>query len=56
MFLVKVTGVQVDDRFMRIMEKLALNKTGILADSHGEYFDLGNHLEHLATVCEKEKR
>lgn len=45
-----MTGVQVDDRFMQDNGKFALNKTGLLAYSHGEYFDLGKHLEHLATV------
>ena len=56
MFLAKVTGVQVDDRFMQDNGKFALNKTGLLAYSHGEYFDLGKSLGTFGLQCEKEEK
>lgn len=56
MFLVKVTGVQVDDRFMQDNGKFALNKTGLLAYSHGEYFDLGKSLGTFGYSVKKKKK
>ena len=56
MFLAKVTGVQVDDRFMQDNGKFALNKTGLLAYSHGEYFDLGKSLGTFGYSVKKKKK
>ena len=56
MFLEKVTGVQVDDRFMQDNGKFALNKTGLLAYSHGEYFDLGKSLGTFGYSVKKKKK
>ena len=56
MFLAKVTGVQVDDRFMQDNGKFALNKTGLLAYSHGEYFDLGKPLGTFGYSVKKKKK
>ena len=56
MFLAKVTGVQVDDRFMQDNRKFALNKTGLLAYSHGEYFDLGKSLGTFGYSVKKKKK
>lgn len=56
MFLTKVTGVQVDDRFMQDNGKFALNKTGLLAYSHGEYFDLGKSLGTFGYSVKKKKK
>ena len=56
MFLSKVTGVQVDDRFMQDNGKFALNKTGLLAYSHGEYFDLGKSLGTFGYSVKKKKK
>ena len=55
-FLAKVTGVQVDDRFMQDNGKFALNKTGLLAYSHGEYFDLGKSLGTFGYSVKKKKK
>lgn len=41
MFLAKVLAVSIDDRYMDEKGKFHLNKTGIVAYSHGEYFELG---------------
>ena len=56
MFLAKVTGVQVDDQFMQDNGKFALNKTGLLAYSHGEYFDLGKPLGTFGYSVKKKKK
>ena len=56
MFHAKVTGVQVDDRFMQDNGKFALNKTGLLAYSHGEYFDLGKSLGTFGYSVKKKKK
>jgi len=56
MFFAKVTGVQVDDRFMQDNGKFALNKTGLLAYSHGEYFDLGKSLGTFGYSVKKKKK
>lgn len=44
MFLAEVTGVQVDEFYMDEKGKFELNKTGLLAYSHGEYLGLGKSL------------
>ncbi len=44
MFLAEVTSVQVDDSYMDEKNKFNLNKTGLLAYSHGEYLGLGKKI------------
>ena len=44
MFLARVEAVQVDEAYMSGSGKFELNKTGLLAYSHGEYFTLGKEL------------
>ncbi|PWJ50921.1 flavin reductase family protein [Faecalicatena contorta] len=44
MFLAEVKAVQVDDAYMNKAGKFELNKTGLLAYSHGEYLGLGKSL------------
>ena len=44
MFLAEVTAVQVDEEYMDEKGKFELNKTGLLAYSHGEYLGLGKKL------------
>ncbi len=41
MFLAKVVSVQVSEEYMNENGKFELNKTGLLAYSHGEYLGLG---------------
>jgi len=41
MFLAEVLSVTVDEGYMNEKGKFELNKTGLLAYSHGEYFTLG---------------
>lgn len=44
MFLAEVTAVQADERYLDANGKFQLNKTGLLAYSHGEYLGLGKKL------------
>ena len=44
MFLAEVTAVRVDEKYMNEAGKFELNKTGLLAYSHGEYFGLGKSI------------
>ena len=44
MFLAEVTAVQVDETYMDEKGKFDLNRTGLIAYSHGEYLDLGKKL------------
>ena len=44
MFLAEVTAVQADEKYMDENGKFELNKTGLLAYSHGEYLGLGKRL------------
>lgn len=41
MFLAEVAAVQVDEAYMQKNGKFELNRAGLLAYSHGEYFTLG---------------
>lgn len=44
MFIAEVVGVTVDDKYMNESGKFELNSTGLVAYSHGEYFELGEKL------------
>jgi flavin reductase (DIM6/NTAB) family NADH-FMN oxidoreductase RutF len=44
MFAAEITGVQVSEKYMNESGKFELNKTGLVAYSHGEYFKLGENL------------
>ena len=44
MFLAEVKAVRVDESYMSQNGKFELNKTGLLAYSHGEYFGLGKSI------------
>ena len=44
MFLANVTAVHADEAYMNEKNKFELNKTGLLAYSHGEYLGLGKKL------------
>lgn len=44
MFLAEITGMHVDERFVDAAGKLRLDKAGLAAYSHGEYFALGEKL------------
>ena len=44
MFIAKVVGVDVDERYLDERGKFCLNDADLLVYSHGEYFDLGEKL------------
>lgn len=44
MFIAEVVNVSVNDRYMNRAGKLELEKAGLIAYSHGEYFALGRKL------------
>ena len=44
MFLAEVTAVQADESYMDAKGKFDLNKTGLIAYSHGAYMNLGKQL------------
>ena len=44
MFIARVEGVTVDNRYMDEKGKFNLNASGLVAYSHGEYFELGKKL------------
>ena len=44
MFIAEVVAVDVSEEYMDENGKFELNKTGLIAYSHGEYFTLGKKL------------
>lgn len=57
MFLARVEGVDVEEGWMNENGKFELNKTGLLAYSHGEYFTLGERCGSFGySVRKKRKR
>ena len=55
MFLAKVVNVNVDDRYMDENGRFNLNSTGLVAYSHGEYFELGKKLGKFGFSVQKPK-
>lgn len=55
MFLAEVAGVTVDDRYMDETGKFNLNDSGLVAYSHGEYFELGKKLGTFGYSVRKNK-
>lgn len=56
MFLAKVRTVHVDDSYMDGKGKFELNRTGLIAYSHGEYLELGNPLGTFGYSVKKKRR
>lgn len=55
MFLAEVTAVSVDPKYMDETGKFCLNDIGLVAYSHGEYFELGEKLGKFGYSVEKKK-
>ena len=53
MFLAEVTAVQADEAYLNEKGKFELNKTGLLAYSHGEYLGLGKKITFGYSVKKK---
>lgn len=56
MFLADVTGVQVSREYMNENGKFELNKTGLLAYSHGEYMGLGKNIGTFGYSVKKKQK
>lgn len=56
MFIAQVLGVTVDDAYMDEKGKFHLNKSGLVAYSHGEYFELGKKLGSFGYSVKKGKQ
>lgn len=56
MFLAEVQSVQVSETFMNETGKFDLNKTDLIAYSHGEYLETGNVLGTFGYSVKKKKR
>lgn len=56
MFLAEVVGVTVDDGYMDESGKFNLNQTGLVAYSHGEYFELGEKLGSFGYSVKKPEK
>ena len=54
MFVAEVAGVTVDDSYMDENGRFALEKTGLIAYSHGEYFTLGKKLGKFGYSVKKQ--
>ena len=56
MFIAKVAGVTVDDSYMDVKGRFALEKTGLITYSHGEYYGLGKKLGKFGYSVKKRDR
>ncbi len=56
MFLADILAVNVDERFVDSAGKLHLDKCGLAAYAHGEYFELGRKLGSFGYSVRKKKR
>lgn len=56
MFIAEVVGVNVDESYMDEVGKFHLNNTGLVAYSHGEYFELGDKLGKFGFSVQKKKK
>lgn len=55
MFLADVCCVTVDEKYMDATGKFNLNSSGLVAYSHGEYFELGENLGSFGFSVRKKK-
>ncbi len=53
MFIAKVTAVDVDERYIDKNGRLELDRAGLIAYAHGEYFELGRKLGHFGYSVRK---
>ena len=56
MFLAEVVGVNVDPAYLNSEGKFQLNKSDLLAYSHGEYYNLGEKLGTFGYSVKKKKK
>ena len=56
MFLAKIVAVQVDDRYIDDAGKLWMEKMGLVAYAHGQYFTMGRNLGKFGFSVEKKPK
>ena len=56
LFLAEVVNVRIDDKYLNETGKFELNSTGLVAYSHGEYFQLGEKLGKFGYSVEKKRK
>lgn len=56
LFLADIVGVRVDEGLMDASGRLALEKAGLAAYCHGEYYSLGKRLGKFGFSVEKKKK
>ncbi len=56
MFIAEVVGVNIDDKYVDETNKFDLNSTGLVAYSHGEYFELGKRIGKFGYSVQKKKK
>jgi flavin reductase (DIM6/NTAB) family NADH-FMN oxidoreductase RutF len=56
MFLADIVAVDVDERLINKEGKLCLEKAGLAAFAHGEYFALGEKLGYFGFSVKKKKK
>ena len=55
MFLAEIVAVSVDEKYMDEKGKFYLDKTGLIAYSHGEYVSLGDKIGSFGYSVRKKK-
>lgn len=56
LFLARVLGVQVEERYLDEDGRLNLHRCGLVAYSHGEYFELGEKIGTFGYSVKKKRR
>ena len=56
MFLAEVLAVQIDEQYLNEKNKFELNKTGLMAYSHGEYLSLGKKIGTFGYSVKRKRR
>jgi hypothetical protein len=56
MFLADIVAVDVDDRMLDKDGKLHLERAGLAAFAHGEYFEIGKKIGNFGFSVKKKKK
>ena len=56
LFIAEVVGVTVDDSYMDSKNVFHLNDAGLVAYSHGEYYELGKKIGRFGYSVQKKKK
>lgn len=56
MFVAEVVGVNIEEEYLDETGKFQLNHTGLVAYSHGEYFELGKKLGKFGYSVQRNKK